>query len=203
MLIDDKKDDTTFMTQSTQKIDFATAQACLTTEGIIAHASEIHGALTGLVSAGLTYEDNSYLTLITDMFNNGEPLSHSVQALITNLFDQLWQNIVDDNYGFTLLLPDDDDSLAERSNGLCLWVQGFTLGFGLQQKNTQTLPDEIKEILQDFVEIANLSSDIEEDDEDSEQAFYEIVEYVRLSALLCFSELGVAPEKPANKANLH
>ena len=191
------------MTENIQKIDFATAQAQLTTAGVIAHASEIHGALTGLVCAGFTYEDNSYLTIITDMFNNGEALPQAVKSLITILYNQLWQNIIDDNYGFELLLPDDDDSLAERSNGLCQWVQGFTLGFGLQQKNTQSLPEDIQEILKDFVEIAQLSSDIDDDDEDSEQAFYEIVEYVRISALLCFSEFGVAPEKPSSQATLH
>ncbi len=191
------------MTENTQKIDFATAQAQLTSTSIIAHASEIHGALTGLVCAGFTYEDNSYLAIITDMFNNGEALPQAVKSLISKLYNQLWQNIIDDNYGFELLLPDDDDSLAERSNGLCQWVQGFTLGFGLQQKNTQSLPEDIQEILKDFVEIAQLSSDIDDDDEDSEQAFYEIVEYVRISALLCFSELGVAPEKPSSQATLH
>ncbi len=191
------------MTKNTKKIDFASAQACLTTEGIIAHASEIHGALTGLVCAGFTYEDNSYLALITDMFNNGEALPAQVKQLIKHLYNQIWQYIIDDNYGFELLLPDDDDSLAERSNGLSMWTQGFTLGFGLQQKNSQQLPEDIQEILKDFVEIANLSSDIDDDDEDSEQAFYEIVEYVRISALLCFSELGVAPEKPSSKEKLH
>ena len=53
-------------------------------------------------------------------------------------------------------------------------------------------------MITDFAEIANLSDEMEEDEE-SEQAYFEISEYVRISALLCFSELGTLPNKPGDK----
>ena len=55
------------------------------------------------------------------------------------------------------------------------------------------MSDDVKEVLTDFGEIANLSDEID-DDEATEQAYYEIAEYVKVSVLLCFSELGVPPE---------
>jgi uncharacterized protein YgfB (UPF0149 family) len=43
--------------------------------------------------------------------------------------------------------------------------------------------------LQDFSDIARMEEPMN-DDEESEQALHEVVEYVRISALLCFNELG-------------
>ncbi len=186
------------MTQSSSqsnKLDFASAQADITTGNIQSHASEIHGVLTGLVCAGFPFEDQSYITMLNDLFNNGEGFPTSVKATIKQMFNELWADILDDTYTFQLMLPDDDDSLVERGHALGAWVQGFNLGFGLQQKDTPVASTEIKEVLTDFAEIANISDEMEED-EDSEQAFFEIGEYVRISALLCFTELGTLPIKP-------
>jgi uncharacterized protein YgfB (UPF0149 family) len=180
------------------KLDFASVQAVITTENVKAHASEIHGVLTGLICAGFTFEDQGYIAMLNDMFNEGDNFPKTVKQHIKQMFSELWSDILDDSYTFKLLLPDDDDSLVERGNALGVWVQGFNLGFGLQQKDTPVSSDEVKEVLTDFAEIANLSDEMEED-EDSEQAFFEIGEYVRISALLCFSELGTLPTESANK----
>lgn len=183
-------------------LDFASVQAVITTENIEAHGAELHGVLTGLVCAGFTFEDQSYLAMLNDLFNNGENMPKAVQAIVKQMYSELWTNILDDSYGFQLLLPDDDDSLLERGHALGSWVQGFNLGFGLQQKNDPVISEEVKEVLTDFAEIANLSDEVEED-EDTEQAFFEIAEYVRISALLCFTEQGVAPEQKPTQETLH
>ena len=81
-------------------------------------------------------------------------------------------------------------------------MQGFNLGFGLQQTKNAALSEDVKEVLVDFGEIANLSDEMEED-EDTEQAFFEIAEYVRISALLCFTELGSPPAPQDKKTTLH
>jgi len=185
------------MTQSSSqssKLDFASAQANITTENIKAHASEIHGVLTGLICAGFVFEDQGYVSMLNDLFNNGEGFPARVKTTIKQMFNELWTDILDDTYTFQLMLPDDDDSLVERGHALGAWVQGFNLGFGLQQKDTPVASAEIKEVLTDFAEIANLSDEMEED-EDTEQAYFEISEYVRISALLCFTELGTLPSK--------
>lgn len=185
------------MTQSSahsNKLDFATAQANITTENIKAHASEIHGVLTGLICAGFPFEDPSYVTMLNDLFNNGEGLPERVKSSVKQMFSELWTDILDDGYSFQLMLPDDDDSIVERGHALGAWVQGFNLGFGLQQKDSPVVSEEVKEVLTDFAEIANLSDEMEED-EATEQAFFEINEYVRISALLCFSELATLPTK--------
>ena len=176
----------------TSKLDFASTQAVITTENIQSHASEIHGVLTGLVCAGFTFEEQSYIDMLNDLFNNGDRFPIAVISVIKQMYKELWADILDDAYTFQLMLPDDDDSIGERGHALGKWVQGFNLGFGLQQKNSPVTSSEVKEVLTDFSEIANLSDEMEED-EDTEQAYFEISEYVRISALLCFTELGSSP----------
>lgn len=183
-------------------LDFASVQATLTAESAELHAAEVHGMLTGLICAGYSFESNNYTPLIEDMFNSGEALSPDVRITIKLLFSQVWQSILDDSFAFALLLPDDDESLLERGHALGAWVQGFNLGFGLEQKNKAVLSDDVKEVLNDFAEIANLSEEIEEN-EDTEQAYFEVAEYVRISALLCFTELGTPPEQKNESETLH
>ena len=196
---------------ATTAFDFASLQALITSSGVQLHASEVHGVLAGLICGGFTFEqacqttkneNENYLALITDLLNNGEQLPKTLNEAFARLYNELWQAILNDDFSFSPLIADDEDSLAERSKGLCSWVQGFTLGFGLQQKETKTLSTDVKEVLNDFVEIANLADEVDED-EDSEQAFFEIAEYVRISALLCFSEHGVPPEQTTSETTVH
>lgn len=184
------------------KVDFASAQAVITAENIKAHASEVHGVLAGLVCAGFEFEDQGYIAMLNDLLDLSPQASDdfpkAVKVLVRQIYTELWADILDDTYTFQLMLPDDDDSLIERGNALGVWVQGFNLGFGLQQKDSPITASEVKEVITDFAEIANLSNDMEENEE-SEQAFFEISEYVRISALLCFSELGSLPKKTDDK----
>jgi len=183
-------------------LDFATVQAVLTSESVKMHAAEVHGVMTGLVSAGYIFEDSDYIVVINDMLNNGDNFPSSVKLTLKAMYNELWASILDDSYSFQILLPDDDDTIIERANALGHWVQGFNLGFGLQQKNKSQLSEDVQEVLTDFGDIANLSDEMEED-EDTEQAYYEIAEYVRISALLCFTELGVPPETNNEETTLH
>jgi len=182
--------------------DFSTLQSIISTQDVIAHASEVHGFLTGLVSAGYDFEASTYLSLLSDAFNNGQPFSATLTSSLQSLYSQIWQSLLDDSYGFKLLLPDDEESLAQRSAGLGHWVQGFNLGFGMQHQKGDIASEEVKEVINDFAEIANLSSDVD-DDEEGEQAFFEIEEYVRISTLLIFAELGSAPASEKADKTLH
>jgi len=191
--------------ENTNLLDFASMQAILTSEDVKSHASELHGVLTGLICAGFEFEDQGYLTMLNDLFNDGDGFPAAVKKALKQMYKELWSSILDDSYSFNLLLPDDDDSMAERGHALSVWVQGFNLGFGLQQKDSPVVSDDVKEVLTDFVEIANLSDEMEED-EDTEQAYFEIGEYVRISALLCFSELASPPNPKSadeEKKTLH
>ncbi|MGB1262348.1 MAG: UPF0149 family protein [Cognaticolwellia sp.] len=184
------------------RLDFSSVQAILTAESVEAHGAEIHGVLTGLICAGFEFESSDYLAMVNDMLNNAEGLPAKVKSIVKDIYSDIWQQILDDSYSFQLMLPDDDEAIVERGHALGKWVQGFNLGFGLQQNKNTTFSEDVKEVLADFGEIANLSDEMEED-EDTEQAYFEIAEYVRISALLCFTELGSPPAAQEKTETLH
>ena len=93
-----------------------------------------------------------------------------------------------------LCLPDDAAPINERGQALLEWVQGFMLGFGLFQDDLTKCSPDVKEALEDFAEIARMDEEMAEGEE-FEQALFEVVEYVRVSAMLCFNELGKSPEE--------
>ncbi|MDH3561200.1 MAG: UPF0149 family protein, partial [Gammaproteobacteria bacterium] len=94
----------------------------------------------------------------------------------------------------------DDIPLALRSKALGQWCQGFLYGLalgGVPEEGGQ--PGNVQEIMRDFYEISQASFDHDSDDETDEAAYIEIVEYVRMSVLLCHEELqplhSQAPER--------
>lgn len=183
-------------------LHYETVQAAFAAAHLQLHASEIHGALTGMICGGFRFESNDYLTVINDMFNNGEGLPAEVKRIVKQVYGEVWQAVLEDSYSFQPLLPDDDESLAERTNAMTVWVQGFNLGFAMQKQQIASLTTDVQEVITDFSEIANLSTEVEEDEE-NEQAYYEVVEYVRISAMLVFAELGLLPDDKPTNETLH
>ena len=72
----------------------------------------------------------------------------------------------------------------------------------MQKQQISSLTTDVQEVITDFSEIANLSTEVEEDEE-NEQAYYEVVEYVRISAMLVFAELGLLPDDKPTNETLH
>ena len=88
--------------------------------------------------------------------------------------------------------------MAGRTDSLGAWCSGFLSGFGLGFDNDkQTLSSEITEGMEDLASIAQISFD--EDDEEpegynAEASYIELVEYVRLAAMMVFSEFNIPTE---------
>ncbi len=84
-------------------LDFPSVQAILTSEGIEAHAAEIHGVLTGLIAAGFEFESNDYVAMVNDMLNNAEGLPSKVKSVVKDIYSDIWQKILDDSYSFQVV----------------------------------------------------------------------------------------------------
>lgn len=155
--------------------------------------SELHGILCGMVAGGMSMDNQEWINSLSDFINSGEPFASEMEALILQVYETSCTQFLDGEFSFSLLLPDDQAPIVERAQSLISWVQGFLLGFGVQQESQQSMTDEIKEAIVDFSEIAKMDSEMPESEE-SEQALFEVEEYVRISAMLCFSELGKASD---------
>ena len=94
----------------------------------------------------------------------------------------------DEDFGFQLLLPDEEQDINHRRVGLSDWCRGFLTGFGLTGRFQQSeLSDEVQELLRDFSQISQVEDDMPEDD-DNESDLIEITEYVRMGAIMTFTD---------------
>ncbi len=95
-------------------------------------------------------------------------------------------SLEDDSFLFQLYLPDGDEiTVFERADELAGWVNHFLLGLGMTQPKLDKVKGEIGEAIDDLRNIAQLGYDEDEDQEELEMSLEEIIEYVRVAALLC------------------
>ncbi|EKE87635.1 UPF0149 family protein [Idiomarina xiamenensis] len=156
---------------------------------LLSSPAEIHGTLAGLVASGSSIEGEDWLTLMSDLANEGQPFHPELTKTLKNLMQDICAALRDPDLGFQLLLPEDNAPLPERLQALVNWVQSFLVGFGINQQNLANVSSDLREVIDDMVEIAKVDFEVD-DGEDAEHAYYEILEYLRVSAIMCFSELG-------------
>ncbi|MGQ8364759.1 UPF0149 family protein [Glaciecola sp. 1036] len=156
---------------------------------LLVDVAEVHGILCGMLAGGMSVDNQDWITALEDVVNQGDVFSSQTKQIMVGLFNRICQEFIEPDFALTLFLPDDSAPINDRGKALVLWVQGFLLGFGLHQSDFKTCSDEVKEALEDFSQIARMDEDMSEG-EDNEQALFEVVEYVRISAMLCFNELG-------------
>ncbi len=156
---------------------------------IIVDAAEVQGILCGMLAGGMNIDDQEWIATLADMIHQGDSLPSAVEHNVVHMFNKVCQEFIEADFALEICLPDDATPINERGTALVNWVHGFLLGFGLHQNDLTRCSDEAKEALEDFSDIAKMDEAME-NDEESEQAFFEVVEYVRISAMLCFNEMG-------------
>lgn len=172
-----------------KELSFELIANALLSNKVTSDPSELHGILCGMVSGGMNLDNQDWINSLADFINAGDKFPEEVDSLIYQVYEASVEQLLDGEFSFSMLLPDDLAPIEERAQSLISWVQGFLLGFGVQQESQHSISDEVKEALNDFAEIAKMDSAMSESEE-SEQALFEVEEYVRISAMLCFGELG-------------
>ncbi len=177
--------------------DYARLQAVLGTGGAEARAAEAHGTLCGLLCAGAGDLPETWINnTLADSAEGELPGEEAAQALAA-LYRSTGEAISGDQMAFQPLLPADDRPLGERAEALAAWCQGFLYGLAVRGlKPVEELPDELREILADFSEISRAAFTREETEEQGEEAYAELVEYVRVAVQLFFDSC-TAPGSPA------
>lgn len=158
-------------------------------------AAEAHGILCGLLSVkdGVKYQEwLGHLDVEGSVAV--EPADADDWSLLEQIYDETVKQFAPGEVTFQPLLLDDDGNLTERTDALAEWVQGYLLGLGIGGlSHDAEMSDELREMVKDFSEISQLVFDPEDDIEEGETAYMEIVEYVRVGALFISDELKAAP----------
>jgi uncharacterized protein YgfB (UPF0149 family) len=176
--------------------DYSRTQELLAHEHSLADAAEAHGTLAGCLCAASGYRFEEWLQEILPAGHAGAAATPLLQAL----YEATAGALIQPDMQFELLLPEDAAPLGERTQALAHWCQGFLYGLGAGSiQDASELPGEVGEIVRDFIEITRAGVEGEEPDEGNENAYAELVEFVRVGVQLLFEELAEARlPKPAS-----
>jgi uncharacterized protein YgfB (UPF0149 family) len=147
-------------------------------------AAECHG----LISALLLSEN--HVPALEIISRNPEKMSGDEQFM--TIFRQLVELTArayrNDDFDFPLLLPNDDQPLAQRSTALSDWCGGFVMGLletGL--RDFAALPGDAAEVANDIVSISQMDSS--GDEGGSESDLMQLQEYVRVGVQIIYDNL--------------
>lgn len=174
-------------------VHYGDVQQVLTGARAVSDAPEAHGTLAGALCAAVSYEFDDW---IGELFTDGGCAAPAEEAL-RQVFDQTRLALISAQMDFNILLPDDDEPLVARAAALGQWCQGFLYGLGTSSiRNADDLPEQIGEVVRDLTAITQVGVDASESEEANEQAYAELVEFVRVGVQLLFDELAGYREPP-------
>ena len=175
--------------------DFDSIQNSLEKLQAVTDASEAHGTLCGLL---LGQQDMAkWIKFTLDVLpEEGDLLAQENLQLLRELFDHSKQQLYSEDMSLELLLPDETDEFAIRLLGLASWCQGFLYGLAVNgEELVNRLSEQGRECLEDLLEISQLGHDEEETNE-TESVYIEIVEHVRLSVIFMNEEINPLLSSP-------
>ena len=154
---------------------------------------ELHGFVCGVLALDIAYPLETSVGILAPELEN-VVFDMDLQEQLDHLYEATRAQMTDPVLQLDLYLPgydneDDEINLSTRVTALGSWCDGYLFGLanaGLQAQ--ASLPDDTAEIIQDLTRIAQLSG-ADTGEEDEELSYVELLEYVRMSALLVAEEL--------------
>ncbi len=186
-----------------KELDFEDIDRCLDTIDADVEAAEAHGTLCGILCINGQGDINLWLSQI---IGDQDPLNIRVkeaQSLLMDLHDGATELLNDGNYELQLLVRPDSAPLADRIYDLTQWCQGFLFGLAAAGiKDLDNLPEDAAEIMTDIVEISKAGYDTTQNDEANEEAYYEVIEYIRLGVFIIYNQYNMALNE-ASRTTIH
>lgn len=179
--------------------DFDVVANLLVEEGIqVVSPSELHGLIAGHLAAGSRMEPDTLFRSAAELMDVSGFKQEATKVGLLAVYQSTLAQFESTDMDFSLLLPDEDDELAQRVSMLGSWCSGFLSGFGLQGKHSNSsLSTDCRESLNDMGQIAQI--ELDEESADSESDLMEVEEYVRMAALMLFTECNQPSENSAEQ----
>jgi yecA family protein len=150
----------------------------------------VHGMVCGFICAGTEMNGKALFTLMPSKPNLDQQGLQQYRQLLLQLYETSQQKLQSTDLDFYLLLPDDDEDLPKRSQALTDWCQGFMNAMehsGLQLG--EHISAECYEAVQYLERLARLDYQSVEPSQQEEEAYIELVEYIRIVVLMVYTEI--------------
>jgi len=176
-------------------LDFDRVQAALEGLGANVDAAEAHGTLCAML-----LEDAAMPIwlghTVDELPAAGDVLASERLAALEELYAVTSEQLEDEELALQILLPDETDDFGVRLLALSSWCQGYLYGFGVNASiDKDELDEDARECLSDLLEMSKLSHD-EEGSEEAEQQYVELVEHLRIVALMLHQSLRASKPAP-------
>lgn len=160
------------------------------------HPSQVHGLVCGIL-CGNNNANAAWETLIA-----GDKVTTKTHTLLQSLFDASSNQLKEFLFEFQLVLPSDSEDLPVRAEALTLWAQGFLTGLKLAQVQIMDREaSEMTEAIHDLVEIAKMNYEQVVSNEEDEDAYVELIEYVRVAVILIYQDMHEQSPLSTNSSN--
>jgi hypothetical protein len=177
-------------------VGYDNLSAALKRAGLTGDPAQFHGALCGALCMRGP-DDIDPLTLLVEErgavdADSGPAAEATLRKLRGEVADELSAGTE-----LTLLLPDDEGhSLEQRTRALARWCDGFL--FGIARSGSLDLDkasDEVREAISDITQFTRATIEGGDDLETEEDAYAELIEYLRVVVQLIHLECRNAPAK--------
>lgn len=156
-------------------------------------AAQVHGLLSSRLAISGLNAGFDWLQIVLEGTDPADALRVECEVMLSNLFEVAGRQLSERMSEFSPLLPDDADATEARVAALAHWCEGYLHGLvsgGHEGALKERLAaDPIADIIKDMLEITR-ATDAGQDDEESEDAYAELVEYLRVAAQLVYEELA-------------
>ena len=169
--------------------DYAEVSAQIAQLQLGVEAAELHGSLCGFLSGGESPGRGAWLAKV---MSEPDPGHVPPDSALDRLFLATETLLESPDFGFELLLPDEDTPIGERGDAVLGWCRGFLGGFGLAAGERPPLGEDSADALRDLARMA--ASELSyEDPEGDEESLAEVAEFVRVAALLLHGDCVLGP----------
>tara|TARA_B100001540_G_scaffold152092_1_gene134705 strand:+ start:1047 stop:1634 length:588 start_codon:yes stop_codon:yes gene_type:complete len=175
-----------------QPFDFEELADHLFEQGAPCSPAQLHGCLSGLLAAGADGSDEYGLDA------TGQALELTLHGELAVRVMQLYRAtgaaLGDEAFGFHPLLPDDATDIQLRTRSLAQWCEAFLTGIAHGASAAVNWSEQGREILEDIAAMAQAEVGEEESEDEAEDSYLEIVDYLRFAVLNLYMEHAEAPQ---------
>lgn len=170
--------------------------AALRRSGAGWNAAQAHGFITAGLALRGPDAGTELIARILEQVTPGSAERHDCELLLRAEIEATERALAERLSGFSPLLPADDEPAARRTEALAHWCEGFLHGLVSSERSTELekrlAAEPIADIIRDMLEMTRAVAD-GTDAREEEQAYVEIVEYLRIAAQLVYEELADTP----------
>ncbi len=156
-------------------------------------AAEAHGTLSSLICLHGSAAGRRWLESMRG--EQPDSASHGVESALLAIAAETAGQLEDPDFTYAPLLPADTEPLADRVEAIALWAQGFLHGLGEAGQRpglaARLAEEPLAELMEDLSEFTQAAVGEEQGGgEQDEEAYAELVEYLRVAAQLFYLELA-------------